>query len=261
MKALIFHSEEDARLVASQLYGCQVEGKFITFTHADSAAIRLAIALADVDIPLLEGARCLLPFPRHERECRDDKTPKVYISCLSSYNAGFLHGLYIDATQEPEDIQDDIDWMLSWSPVVEEEVCEEYAIHDVENFYGISISELESLETVSALAQQIAEHGAAMAAFLDWKRDHYLTPDIAEIASHFDEYFCGHWDSEVDFVERSDEIEEMLNWSTFQKQHPFLSFHIDWEGVARDLFIDSYHSVSVRSYLHDSWGVYVFRDF
>lgn len=39
-------------------------------------------------------------------------TPRVYIACLASYNNGTLHGAWIDADQEPEDIQDAINQIL-----------------------------------------------------------------------------------------------------------------------------------------------------
>ncbi|KAB8333608.1 antirestriction protein ArdA [Scytonema tolypothrichoides VB-61278] len=258
-KALMFNTESDARRVASYLYDCEVKGNIITFTSHDQRAVDLAISLTGVDLPLIEGAKCLLSFPKRERECRDDTVPQLYCSCLSSYNAGFLHGLWIDATQEPDDIQDDIDWMLSWSPVAEDEICEEYAIHDYSGFCGIRLSEHEDLQKVSAIAQAIDEHGAVMAAFLDWKSDHYSNPDIAAIVEQFDEYFCGHWDDEEDFVVKSDEIEEVFNWKQFEKQFTFWSHHIDWSGVARDLFLQDYHAVRVRDYQPNSYGIWVFR--
>lgn len=258
-KALMFNTESDAHLVASYLYGCEVKRNIITFTSHDRRAIDLAISLAGVDLPLIEGAKCLLPFPTHERECRDDTVPQLYCADLSAYNAGLLHGLWIYAAQEPEDIQDDIDWMLSWSPVAENEVCEEYAIHDYSGFCGLRLSEYEDLQKVSAIAQAIEAHGAAMAAFLDCQCDYYSNPDIAAIVEQFDEYFCGYWESEEDFVLKSDEIEEIFNWKQFEEQFTFWSHHIDWSSVARDLFLQDYHAVRVHDYQPNSYGIWVFR--
>jgi len=31
-------------------------------------------------------------------------TPQIYVACLASYNNGFLHGQWIDATQSEEEI-------------------------------------------------------------------------------------------------------------------------------------------------------------
>lgn len=51
---------------------------------------------------------------------------KIYVADLAAYNAGHLHGVWIDATLDIEDIQAQIQRMLSLSPV---EDAEEYAIH------------------------------------------------------------------------------------------------------------------------------------
>ena len=71
------------------------------------------------------------------------------------FSSGHLHGLWIDATQDPEDIQDDINWMLSWSPVADDQPygCEEWAIHDYEDFGDVSLEEYENIKYISKLAQ------------------------------------------------------------------------------------------------------------
>ena len=51
--------------------------------------------------------------------------PRAYASCLASYNAGVLHGRWISADQDPEDIQAEIDQMLAESP---EPGAEEHAV-------------------------------------------------------------------------------------------------------------------------------------
>ena len=64
----------------------------------------------------------------------------IYVACLAAYNNGKLHGCWIDATQELDDIQDQINSMLVSSP---EEDAEEYAIHDYEGFGSYSLGELK----------------------------------------------------------------------------------------------------------------------
>ena len=58
---------------------------------------------------------------------------RIYVAGLAAYNAGHLHGVWIDATLELDDIQGQVDAMLAASPV---EDAEEYAIHDFEGFDG-----------------------------------------------------------------------------------------------------------------------------
>jgi antirestriction protein len=83
-------------------------------------------------------------------------TPRVYIASLSDYNAGWLLGRWIDAAQEPEAIHEEIRAMLGTSS---EPVAEEWAVHDYEGFGLWSPGEYESVETLSAVARLIAEHG------------------------------------------------------------------------------------------------------
>ncbi len=42
-------------------------------------------------------------------------TARIYVACLASYNAGILHGEWIDASDDPEEMQASIDAMLSRS--------------------------------------------------------------------------------------------------------------------------------------------------
>ncbi len=58
---------------------------------------------------------------------------RIYVACLAAYNNGKLHGAWIDATQDIDDIQEQVSQMLDESP---EEDAEEYAIHDYEGYDG-----------------------------------------------------------------------------------------------------------------------------
>jgi len=56
---------------------------------------------------------------------------RIYMACLAAYNNGKLHGVWIDATQDLDDIQDQVNEMLEFSP---EEGAEAWAIHDYEGY-------------------------------------------------------------------------------------------------------------------------------
>ncbi len=259
---LVFNSDSEAIAIEEQLYNVQRIGKILATESLDYIALELAISLAGVqyprfDFPIVTSLKCRLPFPRKERECSYENSPKIYVACLSAYNSGHLHGLWIDATQDLEEISDDIEWMLSWSPVADHEACEEWAIHDYEGFGNISLDEYESIEYISKLGQILdnADDVDAMCAWLSYAKDLVNDSDIEKIAEEFNSYYCGHWDSERDFVYKSDEVEELLSWSEFEKQFQFLSFHINWDSLARDLFIEGYDSVKA------SHGIYVFREY
>ena len=82
--------------------------------------------------------------------------PRIYVACLAAYNAGRLHGRWIDADQVVDTIRDEITAMLADSP---EPLAEEYAIHDYENWHGLELHEYENVDQVAVAAQLVAEHG------------------------------------------------------------------------------------------------------
>jgi antirestriction protein len=90
--------------------------------------------------------------------------PRIYVACLAAYNDGRLHGVWIDADLDPTDIWKEVKEMLAKSPVVG---AEEWAIHDYENFAGITISEGESFESVHRHARMLDKFGEAWAIFVE----------------------------------------------------------------------------------------------
>jgi antirestriction protein len=67
---------------------------------------------------------------------KTDTTPCIYVADLAAYNAGYLHGVWIECCPADADAwQQAIDEMLAASPVGED--AEEWAIHDTENWHGI----------------------------------------------------------------------------------------------------------------------------
>jgi antirestriction protein len=65
-------------------------------------------------------------FLRLRRKAMSEEI-RIYVACLAAYNSGYLHGVWIDATADIDDIQDQINSMLESSPI---EDAEEYAIHE-----------------------------------------------------------------------------------------------------------------------------------
>lgn len=237
---LIFQSETEALAVAEQLYNIERLGNILISGNIDFRALELAVKLAQVSFPafsfpIVSSLKCRLPFPRHERECTDENTPKIYVACLAAYNNGHLHGLWIDATQDSNKIQEDINWMLSWSPVADTEACEEWAIHAYENWQDIKLDEYEDIERVSELANLLKEQGKAFAVYYQ-----YYSSDAS--LEDFQERYLGKYEDEEDFVYQMwDEC------GTLKKLEEIgiNEYYIDWSAIARDWFIDSYHSVGV----------------
>ncbi len=166
--------------------------------------------------------------------------PRIYVASLSDYNAGRLHGEWIDADEGAEGIHAAVSAMLAKS---KEPIAEEWAIHDYEGFGGISIHEWESFETVAELAEAIEEHGDAFAAFYGYQDQ---ADTVAECADAFKDAYRGEWDSERDYAEKFAEDcgYEVPEW---------LRYHVDWDSFARDLFCGELYSVDTDG------GVFVFE--
>jgi len=181
--------------------------------------------------------------PGEEHEGEDPK-PKVYIASLADYNAGRLHGAWIDAAQDPEELAAAAQTMLAASPTP---FAEEYAIHDFEGFGPLRLSEYQSLETVSLVAQGIAEHGAVFAHWATLVDE--LTPDAL---NRFKEAYRGHHACVADYA--NELLEDLGAWRELEPQwlQPYLQ--IDVEGFARDLEL----SGDVLTSEGDD-GVYIFE--
>jgi antirestriction protein len=145
-------------------------------------------------------------------------TPRIYVADLSAYNNGRLHGTWIDATQETDDIWAEISTMLKASP---ERFAEEHAIHDYEGFAGASISEYQSIETVQKIALFIEEHGELGASVLE-----NFGGDMEEAQTALEESYNGEHKSLADFAE------ELTEETSEIPQH--LQYYIDYEKMGRD---------------------------
>jgi antirestriction protein len=189
--------------------------------------------------------------------------PRIYVACLASYNAGVLHGRWIDVS-DVDTMQGEIDAMLRESrfPNVEVEcpkcgadftirhalgedttkgrdgcpVCkgkgtvpsaEEYAIHDHEGFEGFEVSEHSNLADVAALGEAIDR--ADDAACLAELHSHLGNSDIADTVAYHEEHYAGTWRTLEDWAE------EFLDDTGALKDCPdSLRPYIDFEKWARD---------------------------
>jgi antirestriction protein len=157
--------------------------------------------------------------------------PRIYVASLSDYNAGRLHGGWLDPTRDFEDVQADVHAMLTASP---EPGAEEVAIHDYEGFGGWRVDEYERLETVAAVARGIAEHGqvyGALAGLIG-------AETLVEEPERFRQSWLGSWASLDDFVT---EMARDMGWEEELEQlppslQPYVQ--IDYGQLARDVQLE-----------------------
>lgn len=171
-------------------------------------------------------------------------TPRIYVASLADYNNGVLHGVWIDADQDPDGLRAEIAAMLAQST---QEVAEDWAIHDYEGFGLFRVGEFASLAVVSAVAQGIAEHGPAFAAYA-------ARGDTSEETLRaFRDCYLGHWPS-LDAYAR--DVAEDFGWETEigmlpEDMREYVS--IDYQAIAR--FVETAMTV-----VEGGGGIYIFSE-
>jgi antirestriction protein len=172
-------------------------------------------------------------------------TPQVWLACLAAYNAGHLHGKWVDAT-DADELHEAAEQVLKSSPVPG---AEEIAVHDYNNFSGAiihALGEYPDFETLARLGSLIEQHGRAFLAFCDAVVGDVTSDTIEEV---FEACLCGEFDSEKAYA--YEQVEE-LGWGDIpavvmiagQRVNVFekLSGYLDWDAIERDLF---YHGECV----------------
>lgn len=166
---------------------------------------------------------------REGNEAQRTTPPRIYVASLSDYNAGRLHGAWLDADQDVDELDAGIQAMLADSP---EPAAEEWAIHDYDGFEGIALGEYESLATVARLAAGVAEHGEPFAVWAN-----HVGTGYPEELDRFEECYLGTFDTAEDFGQYL--CEDMLGvdpdnleWLPEQLRS---YLRLDIEGLVRDM--------------------------
>lgn len=151
-------------------------------------------------------------------------SPRIYVASLADYNAGRLHGRWVDADQDADAIRGEIADMLAES---REPVAEEFAIHDHDNFAGYSVPEFADVERVAQVARLIVEHGPVFAGLLN-----HFGGDLDEAKQYMTDGYRGAFDS---LAEYATELVEECYADRLKALPEFIRYHIDFRGIADDL--------------------------
>ena len=234
-----FESDYQAQVISTQYLRDEhsLVDNSILIGNLGIAAVKLAASLESFAVkflPTSSDLACFLDSLQSQRnsflarcECCDEDTPKIYVSCLSAYNSGRLWGMWIDATQDVEDIYTDIKEMLSLSPVAHIEPCEEWRIDDYECFEGVTVREYESIDRVSQIATAVEENGKAFALYLDYMGE----DDIDKAVEQFQDRYRGCYESAEDYARDYYESTGMLERI---EAAGLESFYIDFKKIAHN---------------------------
>ena len=164
------------------------------------------------------------------------QTFSVYVTSLSDYNAGILHGKWIDLDDciDIGILQTNVQEMLAASPTAKKTglPSEEYAIHDYEGFPPNSIAEYASLSYVWDLYKEYkkADDDGNLDAFIAFKTYY----DDGSYESFLEKY-QGQYSSKEDFA-----YEFLDSCGELDSIPIHLRYYFDYEAYTRDLFTDSY---------------------
>lgn len=162
---------------------------------------------------------------------------KIYVASLSDYNAGELHGAWIDASVDIDEMQLEINAMLRASrhpnvmvtdPVTGESVpsAEEWAIHDSEG-----LGNLAEYAGLAEVARRVEIADVADDNDIPFNVLFEAMEDMGETDAEYfvRDKFRGSYDSWSSFAqswtEETCDMKQVPEW---------LQYHIDWDSVARD---------------------------
>lgn len=188
------------------------------------------------------------PVPTDAERAADTETPPdppmVFLADTGAYAAGVNRGRWLDATAEPEELQQAADELLASSPFKDATVT----VRHTHGFAGLELDGTEDLTTVSRLARGVATHGRAFAAYAG------LTSNADTHAADFPAIYTGSWDSLAAWAEH---MVDELGWREQLATHvpPALLPHlsIDYQRLGQEL---SYDAQVVED---DDGSVHVFR--
>lgn len=164
---------------------------------------------------------------RIERDRREEGLePRIWVGSLADYNNGVLHGDWLDAAVDDEELLAAAQRILSGS---REPDAEEWGIFDYDDFGSFKVGEYDGLEYVARVARGIAEHGAAFAA---WAQLHDGDSDMLD---QFEDAYLGEYESIEDWAREV--LDDLGLEEALVKGLPgslVAYVHIDYEAWARD---------------------------
>ncbi len=203
----------------------------------------LSMHLADSNLTTLNLSANHYHFHREF----DMSTPRVYIACLASYNAGILHGKWTDAI-DADAVNEAIADVIKTSTRPD---AEEWAIHDYEGFGNLSttLGENPYIDALCAVGEWLNDYDdkAVVEAYLeDFGTGIDTIYEVKDAKADFEDRYQGSWNCFTDFAT------EMFH-ECYPEVPDYLQNYIDYDAFARDLSYD-YHVADLPT--HD---VAVFR--
>jgi len=173
-------------------------------------------------------------------------TSRFYAADLAAYNSGILHGIWVDATSDADEMQEQIAAMLRASPCPNVTVehpetnetvpsAEEWVVHDYDDAAKLisHMGETSDLKAIAEAAEAFEEisddyHETILPFLLDWVRDRVTEPHAWKAA--LDDAFAGEWNDPEDYAA---DLAEQCGY--LENLPDALQNYIDFRAMARDM--------------------------
>jgi len=161
--------------------------------------------------------------------------PQAWIGCLAAYNAGHLHGRWVDLLDE-DDLADDCKKILASSPVDD---AEELWVMDHE---GLPIS--GECSPAEALRLGLIVHAFEDKGFgleiVTFAMDQIRSDGLAELLEYVENNYAGHYE---DAESLAYGVCENMGWEA-----PAWAIHfIDYKAMGESLLVNDYNHVELNS--------------
>ena len=166
---------------------------------------------------------------------------RIYVACLASYNAGVLHGRWIDVSTDTDEVLNEINDILKDS---KEPDAEEWAIHDSEGFEGLNVSENHSIDELCEYVETLegCNHDIELVCGV---MDN-LGCTMKEAIDYVDDHYCGEYDKLEDWAH-----EFLSDCGYLDKLPDNLKYYFDYEAYARD---SDLMTVETNTGVHVLWN-------
>lgn len=161
------------------------------------------------------------------------ENPRFYAADLAAYNSGRLHGVWVAASSDVEEMQEAIDEMLKASPCGAE--AEEWLIHDYDDAAKV-ISDLGETSDLGEIAERV-EGFEEIADDYDETIVPHLVAWLADACTYahewkgkLDDAFAGIWNDPEDYAA---DLAESCGYMT-GTDNPVLRY-VDFRAMARDM--------------------------
>ena len=180
-------------------------------------------------------------------------TVKFYAADLAAYNSGRLHGVWIDATSDADEMQESVDKMLAASPCGDD--AGEWLVHDYDDeLKAIShlgeTSDLGAIAEIMDAVEQIEnDHdGRLLPILIGWLAD--TCADPLEWKDKLDDAYAGEWSDPEDYAA---DMAESCGFLDGGDRNPVLRY-VDFKAMARDMALGGeldFICTSTGSHLQD----------